>query len=252
MQQTSVYSAATVEGFNTKEMTADRSSKHSSLGFKSEGSDDTDEENKPYNNEITILENDVSNLLMNQKNQAGVDRSNLERALDQIGFMLYESKNRTRKSGVSRSLEGLSRERELLAQLFPQEKSLYTVLPQHFGLPGVLKHAFVAQEVLLRRQSSMPAKIASGSISGLLSFIDFRVKASLCGPRSKQINKLLQKLVSHSMFTFIGLVLTLYTLVCPDLSIMTTDSRADTAFMIANTVIFFVFVLELILIVTAR
>lgn len=239
----------------------------------SEGSEqevgDSEGEGIHADTEHHILENEVSSMLMNEKNQAGVERSHLEKTLLKLGFRLQDEElqqsTMLTTSGITRAAfgrrsvnsvtsvsMGLTPQLEHMFHMFPLDKQQYKMQPQHLGLPGVLKHVFVAQEDLLRRQASVPTGNSSSSFSSMAKLSVARLKRKLCGSGAKRITRCLRFVVNHPIITMISFLATLYTLLCPDLAVMSLDRRADASLLMINTVVFLMFFLELILIVAVR
>eukprot|EP00440_Ansanella_granifera_P030671 gb/GFBE01033314.1/.p1 GENE.gb/GFBE01033314.1/~~gb/GFBE01033314.1/.p1 ORF type:complete len:1159 (+),score=267.68 gb/GFBE01033314.1/:1-3477(+) len=232
--------------------------------YRSEGSDETGDDDKAHvENAAALLENDVSNMLTHAKTHAGVERSDLERTLARLGFLLTQEEwdeheyqgngalpSYKRKSFSSLGSGEFTREKELMLGLFPSKRHLYKVQPQHLGLPAVLQHVFVAQADLLKRSaSSMPDL---GKVMSFAKNFEAKVKKKLCGPRAGKVTKCLRHITNAHAFVFFFLMLTMYTLVCPDLTRILAGKDVDDAFLIMNSIVFFLFLLELTLIIAAQ
>lgn len=66
------------------------------------------------------------------------------------------------------------------------------------------------------------------------------------------MTRCLRAFIANPVVTMISFLLTVYTLLCPDVAVMSLDRRADAALLLINTVVFIIFFVELILIVTVQ
>ncbi|CAE7766339.1 cya1 [Symbiodinium necroappetens] len=179
-------------------------------------------------------------MLTRDKTQAGVERSDLERTLEKLGFNVAEEDEHlkgssnpvgwNRQGGSGSGEKEFGQEKELMLALFPARKKTYKLQPQHLGLPAVLRHVFVAQEELLKR-----------SAGGMVESSSMRV-----------VSRSLQSITNKKPFIVFFFLLTVYILVFPDLIQILTDSDADKTLLTANTIVFFLFLFELILIVSVE
>ncbi|CAJ1331336.1 unnamed protein product [Effrenium voratum] len=219
-----------------------------------QGSDDSDEGVPHAENAAALLENDVSNMLTRDKNQAGVERSDLEKTLEKLGFRVVGEEEDTdddaavgvRRHSVANSADADTCQ-ELMVQLFPGKRQSYKIHPQHLGLPAVLRHVFVAQEELLKR--SAQGVVESSSMKVAMKKAEAWLRTRICGPRALKVSRFLQQITNRKPFIIFFFLLTVYVLIFPDLIHICTDSDADEPLLTANTVVFFLFLFELILIV---
>ena len=236
---------------------------HMNTSYRSEedaGSDDSEEGVQHAENAAALLENDVSNMLTRDKNQAGVERSDLEKTLTRLGFSLSakeegdmsrsndeEAGGSRRQSGSSSGIvENFNPEKELMTQLFPGKRQHYKIHTQHLGLPAVLRHVFVAQEELLKRSTQGVAE--SSSMKEAMKKAEAWLRMKICGPRTWKVSKFLQSITNKKPFNIFFFMLTMYILIFPDLINIFTNSDADETMLTVNTVIFFLFLFELTLI----
>mmetsp|Transcript_36743 Transcript_36743/g.84804 ORF Transcript_36743/g.84804 Transcript_36743/m.84804 type:complete len:1128 (-) Transcript_36743:77-3460(-) len=222
------------------------------------GSDESDEGVPHAENAAALLENDVSTMLTRDKTQAGVERSDLERTLEKLGFRVAEDDERAATSaqvGVHQGASGsgekdFGQEKELMLALFPAKKHTYKLQPQHLGLPSVLRHVFVAQEELLKRSAGGMSESSSMRVAMKKAEAWFRTR--VCGPRAFKVSRFLQSLTNKKPFIAFFFMLTVYILIFPDLIQICTDSDADETMEMANTIVFFLFLFELTLIVSVE
>lgn len=222
------------------------------------GSDDSEEGVQHAENAAALLENDVSNMLTRDKNQAGVERTDLEKTLTRLGFSLTakDDNDASAEEGGSRRQSGSSNgvaetftkdmEKELMTQLFPSKRQHYKIHTQHLGLPAVLRHVFVAQEELLKKTAQ--GVVESNSMKEAMKKAEAWLRMRICGPRTWKVSKFLQSITNKKPFIIFFFLLTMYILIFPDLINIFTDSDADESLLTVNTVIFFLFLFELTLI----
>lgn len=224
-----------------------------SNSFRSEeGTDDSEdgiEGVQHAENAAALLENDVSNMLTRDKNHAGAERSDLEKTLQKLGFRLTkeETTEEERRHSGSSTTETFAPEKEM-KQLFPAKnrQSAYKIHPQHLGLPAVLRHVFVAQEELLKRSAQGVKE--NYSMKEAMKKAEAWLRMKICGPRALKVSRFLQTITNKKPFIVFFFVLTMYILIFPDLINIFTNSDADVPLLWMNTVIFFLFLFELILI----
>ncbi|CAE7555177.1 unnamed protein product [Symbiodinium sp. KB8] len=225
-----------------------------------DGSDESDEGVQHAENAAALLENDVSTMLTRDKTQAGVERSDLERTLEKLGFNVAEEDEHlkgssnpvgwNRQGGSGSGEKEFGQEKELMLALFPARKKTYKLQPQHLGLPAVLRHVFVAQEELLKRSAG--GMVESSSMRVAMKKAEAWLRTRLCGPRAFKVSRSLQSITNKKPFIVFFFLLTVYILVFPDLIQILTDSDADKTLLTANTIVFFLFLFELILIVSVE
>ncbi|CAE8737508.1 unnamed protein product, partial [Polarella glacialis] len=233
-----------------------------SLYWSEEGSELTnqnDDDIRIMANELDLLENDISNVFSADEDTT---YSKLEKTLARLGFHVHDGKNSVtlhgpgagtaKKRPVARksfsSLGCDSVEQALIYELFPKDIYHYRLQAYHLGLPRVLQHVFVAQDELMKKSSSATSSTRG---SGFFTRLEDRLRAS-CGPTGKRVQKTIGKITADKVFEGVFLLLTFYTLVAPEMVNIFGNAETDEIFLTVNTVVFFLFTIELVLILLGR
>mmetsp|Transcript_5751 Transcript_5751/g.21894 ORF Transcript_5751/g.21894 Transcript_5751/m.21894 type:complete len:1171 (-) Transcript_5751:56-3568(-) len=144
-------------------------------------------------------------------------------------------------------------EQELMKRLF-RSPSRYSLREVHCSLGRVLQHIFC--------EDSAP-EVPAGASSYSSSFSSWTGSANNCGCRTRFTacsqspfgiaSKLwARKVVNHWCFTGGFLLLTMYTLFSSDLIMILASKDLDPFFVVLNTIVFFLFVVELIVVIFAN
>lgn len=142
------------------------------------------------------------------------------------------------------------RAQELMRDLFNLEQERYVVRPAHHSLDRILRHIFSVppDPTPGERMGQMASRFSSKSMESYASLgsderDDFMMRFH-CS-RLLRIRKQVSYVMSSTPFSTFFVLLTIYALFVPDSVVLWGNSTIDFPFLIANTVVFLVFVVEL-------
>lgn len=147
------------------------------------------------------------------------------------------------------------RAQELMRDLFNLEKERYVVRPAHHSLDRILRHIFSVPP------DPTPGELKMGQIASRFSSRSFESYVSSSSDdrdhcfhcsRLFRIRKQVSRLLSSTPFSAFFVLLTIYALFVPDSVVLWGNSSIDFPFLIANTVVFLVFVVELGLLLSTQ